>query len=322
MALLGTLKGFGVTEIFQLISQQMKTGSLVLTSTKATVTINFENGVIVGLSSNTWERDPMADVLMKAGFLQEKDFKAALESAKKNSQPWYEILVSKGQLKRVFVERASNTVIRQTLLEIFQWPEGGYRFEDWEGEHESMLTCHIPTESAILDTLRIIDEWPTIKQKIPPVDYCPVTVIPITEEIVKHHELSEVDLHIYDLIDDKRTVERIVRESLEPPFEALSSLVRLMDLGLVEVFPQGASDVRDSTIARGKTIAGLKKAALYGAFVLCLAALAFSGQSRLLHQDLVPKVIVSHLEYQHKLAATFSAPGPGPSGTDTGSGGR
>ncbi|HOM30061.1 MAG TPA: DUF4388 domain-containing protein, partial [Deltaproteobacteria bacterium] len=135
MALLGTLKGFGVTEIFQLISQQMKTGSLVLTSTKATVTINFENGVIVGLSSNTWERDPMADVLMKAGFLQEKDFKAALESAKKNSQPWYEILVSKGQLKRVFVERASNTVIRQTLLEIFQWPEGGYRFEDWEGEH-------------------------------------------------------------------------------------------------------------------------------------------------------------------------------------------
>ncbi|HOJ15282.1 MAG TPA: DUF4388 domain-containing protein, partial [Deltaproteobacteria bacterium] len=101
MALLGTLKGFGVTEIFQLISQQMKTGSLVLTSTKATVTINFENGVIVGLSTNTWERDPMADVLMKAGLLQEKDFKAALESAKKNSQPWYEILVSKGQLKRV-----------------------------------------------------------------------------------------------------------------------------------------------------------------------------------------------------------------------------
>lgn len=32
MALLGTLKGFGVTEIFQLIAQQMKTGTLILTS--------------------------------------------------------------------------------------------------------------------------------------------------------------------------------------------------------------------------------------------------------------------------------------------------
>jgi len=47
MALLGTLKGFGVTEIFQLISQQMKTGSLSLSSSTANVMITFENGIIV-----------------------------------------------------------------------------------------------------------------------------------------------------------------------------------------------------------------------------------------------------------------------------------
>jgi len=45
-------------------------------------------------------------------------------------------------------------------------------------------------------------------------------------------------------IDEKRTVEKIVRESLEPPFEALSSLVRLIDIGLVEVFPQGLKEKR------------------------------------------------------------------------------
>jgi hypothetical protein len=255
MALLGTLKGFGVTEIFQLISQQMKTGALVLSSPTTNITITFENGIIVGITSDKWERDPRADVLLKAGCINERELKAAFENEKKNGRNWHEILISKGQLKKIFLDRASNVVIKQTLLEVFQWKEGGYKFEDWNTEGQSMLSCHIPTEGAILDTLRIIDEWPVIKQKIPPVDYCPVTIIPITEDIVRHHDLTDVDLHIYDLIDEKRTVERIVRESLEPPFEALSSIVRLIDAGIVEVFPEGAKDIRDTTIAHKQFLA-------------------------------------------------------------------
>lgn len=318
MALLGTLKGFGVTEIFQLISQQMKTGALVLSSPKASITINFENGNIVGISSDQWERDPRADVLLKAGCVTERDLKAALDNEKKNSQSWHEILISKGQLKRIFLERASNVVIKQTLLEVFQWKEGGYKFEDWDTEHESILSCQIPTEGAILDTLRVIDEWPTIKQRIPPVDYCPVTIIPITEELVHHHGLSEVDLHIYDLIDDRRNVERIVRESLEPPFEALSSLVRLIDIGLVEVFPEGVTEARDSSIARNLLLSRIRKVALYAVLVLCVAGLAFLGNPRIF-KEVMPSEIKIQIQNQKALAERFSAKLPGLSGTDTGS---
>ena len=318
MALLGTLKGFGVTEIFQLISQQMKTGALVLSSSKANITINFENGIIVGIASDQWERDPRADVLIKAGCISEKELKAALETEKKNSQSWHEILISKGQLKKAFLERSSNVVIKQTLLEVFQWREGGYKFEDWNTEHQSMLLCHIPTEGAILDTLRIIDEWPMIKQRIPPVDYCPVTIIPITEELVRHHGLSEVDLHIYDLIDDRRNVERIVRESLEPPFEALGSLVRLIDNGLVEVFPEGATDIRDTSIARNLFMSRVRKVALYAVLVLCVVGLAVIGQPRML-TEIVPAEIKNQIQHQKVLAERFSGKLPGLSTTGTGS---
>lgn len=318
MALLGTLKGFGVTEIFQLISQQMKTGALVLSSPKTNITINFENGIIIGIASDRWERDPRADVLLKAGRIHEKELKAAMESEKKNSQSWHEILISKGQLKKVLLERASNVVTKQILLEIFQWKEGGYKFEDWNTEHQSMLSCHIPTEGAILDTLRIIDEWPTIKQRIPPVDYCPVTIIPITEELVRHHELSEVDLRIYDLIDDKRTVERIVRESLEPPFEALSSIVRLMDIGLVEVFPEGATDLRDSAIARNLFLSRVRKTALYAVLAASVLGLMLLGEPRICNEP-IPAEISNHINNQKALAEQFSAKLPVLSGTDTGS---
>ncbi|MGO9146196.1 MAG: DUF4388 domain-containing protein [Desulfomonilia bacterium] len=316
MALLGTLKGFGVTEIFQLISQQMKTGALILSSPKANVTITFENGIIVGITSDQWERDPRADVLLKADYVNDKELKAAFESEKKNSERWHEILISKGQLKKIFLDRATTVVIKQILLEVFQWREGGYKFDDWNTESESMLSCHISTEGAILDTLRIIDEWPTIKQKIPPVDYCPVTIIPITEEIVRHHDLSDVDMHIYDLIDEKRTVERIVKESLEPPFEALSSIVRLLDIGLVEVFPEGARDIRDVAIARNLFLSKIKQVALYVVLVLSIFTLIIIGQPRIT-KGIIPNEIKTYLNDQKTVLQRFSGKQTALSMTDT-----
>ena len=318
MALLGTLKGFGVTEIFQLISQQMKTGSLCLSSPKANVTIAFENGIIIGIASDTWEMDPRADLLLKAGYINERELKAAQESEKNTSQAWHETLISKGQLKKVLLDKATNVVIKQNLLEVFQWREGGYRFEDWNNESERMLSCYIPTEGAILDTLRIIDEWPTIKQKIPPVDDCPVIIQPLTEEIVRRNGLSDVDMHVYDLIDEKRTVERIVKESLEPPFEVLSAIVRLMDTGLVEVFPQGSKDQRDVSIARNILLGKVKRAALYGTLVLGILILLLTGSPRVM-KGFVPQEIKTYLGAPEAVSGQFTAKATTPLTRDTGS---
>lgn len=217
MALLGTLKGFGVTEIFQLIAQQMKTGTLILTSPDSSVSLAFDNGIIEGIKSDRWEIDPRAEILIKGGFLLEKDYRTALENEKKNSHRWHDILIAQGKIKKTFLDRASNVVIKSILLEVFQWKEGNYRFEDWEVDTENILACHIPSEGIILDTLRVIDEWPMVKQKIPPVDYCPVTIMPLTEEIVKKHRLGAVDMHIYDLIDEKDLSRTLSGSPWNPP---------------------------------------------------------------------------------------------------------
>lgn len=319
MALLGTLKGFGVTEIFQLISQQMKTGTLILSTSKATISLAFNNGTIEGIKSDAWEMDPRAELLIKGSFIYERDYKSALENERKKTNAWFDILINQGKLKKIFLERASNAVIRTILLEVFQWKEGNYRFEDWEVDNDSMLSCHVPTEGLILDTLRVIDEWPMIKQKIPPVDYCPVTIMPLTEEIVQKYRLGAVDMHIFDLIDEKRTVENIVRQSLEPSFEALSSLVKLIDCGLVEVFPQGTLEARDSSIARRVFLLRLKKAFVYVLLAIIAASLFLIGNPRILKQkSLIPEEIASCIKSQKEIALGFarqgiwlSAPGTG-----------
>ncbi len=172
-----------------------------------------------------------------------------------------------------------------------------------------MLPCQVQTESAILDTLRVIDEWPIIKQKLPPIDYCPVTILPLTEEIVKKYRLGSVDMHIYDLIDEKRTVQGIIRQSLEPSFEALSSLVKLIDCGLVEVFPQGIIETRDSSIAKRVFFIKLKKVSAYILLALTIAAFLLIGSPRLLKHNLIPDGISGYIKNQKEMAKHFEQQG-------------
>jgi len=313
MALLGTLKGFGVTEIFQLISQQMKTGSLVLTSPQAKVTIAFRDGAIQGVTSDQWVMDPRADILLNGGFISEKELKAAIENEKKNQLKWCDTLISKGKLQQTFLDKASNVIIRTTLLDVFQWGEGSYRFEDWDLNTEGMLTCNLPTEGIILDTLRIIDEWPLIKPKIPPVDYCPVTITPLTEEHVKNGDLSNAAIHIFDLIDGEKTVEAVVRESMETPFDALNAFVKLIDAGLVEVFPKGSKEERDSTLAKKSFFRLIKIAMIYISLIACIIALILIGKPRIFGPVLTNPVIREQIQDQLSLSEKFAKQEIGPS---------
>ncbi|HOO45477.1 MAG TPA: DUF4388 domain-containing protein [Deltaproteobacteria bacterium] len=304
MAMLGTLKGFGVTEIFQLISQQMKTGTLVLTSPKANVSIAFEDGVIVGLKSDQWTMDPRAEVLVKGGFIHERELKTAMDNVKKTTT-WDEILISQGKLKKTFLLKATNVVIKDLLLEVFQWKEGGYRFEDWEVETDNMLTCHLNSESVILNTLRVIDEWPLVKQKIPPVDYCPVTIIPLTEAIVQKKDLSEVDTHIFDLIDETKSIENIIRESLEPPVEALTSIVKLIDAGLIEVFPREAREQRDSSVKWKIFLGYMKRASVFVLLGICILGAIAVARPRIMKGYFIPPEIRECIQSQKEIAGQY-----------------
>jgi len=123
-------------------------------------------------------------------------------------------------------------------------------------------------------------------------------------------------MHIYDLIDEKRTVERIVKESLEPPFEALSSIVRLLDIGLVEVFPEGARDIRDIAIARNLFLSKIKQVALYVVLVISVFTLIIIGQPRIT-KGFIPKEIKTYLNDQKTVLQRFSGKQTALSMTDT-----
>ena len=70
MALEGTIKDFGLPDIFQLIGLQRKTGVLALNNGQESVTVTFENGMVVMADSSAKRlEDRLGNVLVKQGKL-------------------------------------------------------------------------------------------------------------------------------------------------------------------------------------------------------------------------------------------------------------
>ena len=87
MALEGTIKDFGLPDIFQLIGLQRKTGVLTLTSEKDTVSVTFENGMVVMADSSLKRlEDRLGSVLVKQSKLSKERLEEALQTQKATLQ--------------------------------------------------------------------------------------------------------------------------------------------------------------------------------------------------------------------------------------------
>ena len=107
MALEGTIKDFGLPDIFQLIGLQRKTGILTLTSDNETVTVSFENGMVVMADSNSKRlEDRLGNVLVKQGKLGKDRLDEALETQKQTLQRLGHILATSGFITSVWVSRS------------------------------------------------------------------------------------------------------------------------------------------------------------------------------------------------------------------------
>src|SRR5512138_1869954 len=89
MALEGTIRDFGLPDIFQLIGLQRKTGLLTLTNDKEgeTVTVTFENGMVVMADSSARRlEDRLGNVLVKQGKVSKERLDEALAVQKQTLQ--------------------------------------------------------------------------------------------------------------------------------------------------------------------------------------------------------------------------------------------
>ncbi len=167
MALQGTLKDFSITEIIQLIGQQLKTGILKIRRGKNTVEIYFVDGMIVHVYSNyRGKKDLIGEILVKAQLVTEEQLERVLKIQKETLKYLGEILVELQLLTKEDVLKVISTQIYETIYDLFWWEDGTFNFDLKLVESYKKIPFALSTEQVLLNILRMVDEWSEIEKKI------------------------------------------------------------------------------------------------------------------------------------------------------------
>jgi len=282
MALQGTLRDFSITEIIQLIGQQLKTGVLRVQRGKNLVEIYFVDGMIVHVYSNyRGKKDLIGEILVKAHLITEEQLERVLRIQKESLKYLGEILVELQLVTKEDIVKVISTQIYETIYDLFWWEDGNFYFDLKLVERYKKIPFALSTEQVLLNILRMVDEWSEIEKKL----YSPHIVFRKTsgheppsfealspQAYLKEKLTSEQEL-VYNLVDGNRTVQEIIDRSLLGRYNASEILVNLLDMGLIET-----AGVRAPTLMEKVSVERLRGAApfvAYGALLVLFFSIFF-----------------------------------------------
>ena len=168
MALEGTIKDFGLADIFQLIGIQRKTGVLTLDNGEDTVTVKFLDGDVVGADTRLRNlEDLLGSVLVRTGRITEANLQEALRVQKSTLQRLGYLLVKTHSISDEDLREALRIQVTQIVYRLFRWRDGRYHFSpvdhlEYDREHFTPVSA----ETILMEGARMIDEWPIIERKI------------------------------------------------------------------------------------------------------------------------------------------------------------
>jgi len=273
MALSGTLKDFALPDIFQLIGMQRKTGLLTLESDRETVTVVFEQGMVVHADSTVRRLDDLlGSVLVRQGKIRKDVLEEALSKQKVSMQRLGFILVSQGYISRDDLKGALSEQVQQIVFRVFRWKSGRYHFDPAaETDYDRENVQPVSTDHILMEGIRRVDEWPIIEKRIPSLDFVFRPLIPVRqirveegpkdggglEAALGHLEggggsgnaTSEVvmgptELSIYKLLDGSRSISTLMEMTGLSDFDVCRTLFDFIDRNLVA--PAGQEQAKTS----------------------------------------------------------------------------
>jgi hypothetical protein len=299
MALKGTLKDFGIADILQLIGQQQKTGSLVLTQKQDTVAVTFKDGNIVRAETTSRNRkDLIGSMLVAASLVTEQQLEFALETQKRTLQRLGDVLVSQGVITDQKFKAMVQLQTSETLFKLFAWKAGTYEFEQKDVETENTLTP-LRAESVLMEGFRRVDEWPVVRKRITSLQMTFEKIKELPPEELKKDDfdaalddafaeekkavnkgefqsVGENERKAYNLIAPGRTVQRIIELSALGEFETAKALCNLINLEYAKgVPPEGKGGDDFESDSRASAVLGV--VGRIAVTMVVVAALLFIG---------------------------------------------
>lgn len=288
MALQGSIKDFGLPDIFQLIGLQRKTGILTLKQEQEAVTVTFENGMVVNAETSAKRiEDRIGNLLVKQGKLSDEKLEEVLQKQKATLQRLGHILVANNYISQKDLQSALQVQVSQNVFKLFRWKIGDYHFEPADKvEFDRANVQPMSSDFILMEGIRMVDEWPMIEKKIPSTDIVfRAAVDASTIEVAADDDskkaasnkikLSSDEARVFKRVDGQRTVQAIIEASGMGDFDVCKALFDLLSRDIIAPTGRGAAAKEiDARQTQASPVLG---------YALMAAALLLASAGLLLH---------------------------------------
>jgi len=241
----GTLRVFSLTDIFQMLGLQRKTGVLAVEGEDDTVTISFLGGQVVAAESETRRlENRLGNLLLRAGYVTQEQLDHVLVMQKETQQRMGFLLVRERLVDPQELREALRLQISRIVYSAFRWTDGKFRFSqegmvDYDADHMSPVS----TETILMEAAQMVDEWPLLEKKIGSLS----TIFrraPGVENLRLVHgvknapegtlSVSKAEAETWRWTDGARAVGEIMERAFLSDFEVLKGTVDLLERHLIE----------------------------------------------------------------------------------------
>ena len=234
MSLEGSIKEFGLADIFQLISLQKKSGVLAIHQNEISATINFFRGQIVyAVSSKREEEGKIGRLLITASKLTEKEIGEALSIQNKTGDKIGQVLITSGFISKEELKEALEIQIKDVVFQILRWKEGWYRFDIQDTDSDKEHHVSVQTDFVLMEGIRMLDEWPYIESIIPSDGIIFSQNYKSDESQTLFSSLSTNELLVFNLINGLRDIKEIVGMTQFSEFDVYKIFATLKVSGLI-----------------------------------------------------------------------------------------
>jgi hypothetical protein len=227
MALEGSIRDFGLSDILQLIHFQKKTGVLTVSGYTDKVRLVFHEGSIIGAESRKrLEENRMGKILIKKRLIKEDDLLNALKEQKVTGLMIGAMLLRKGQIGKEELREVLYSQMNETVYQLFSWKEGSYEFRSEQVTIDREMPITIDTQQILMESLRKVDEWSILEGRIAPdtvfmrAEKNDYAATPEEQEVLKH-------------VDGENDVSIIIELSSLDDMQASSAFASLLDHGVI-----------------------------------------------------------------------------------------
>jgi len=233
MALEGNAGDFGLSEIFQLISIQKKSGMLSVSGDE-NMAIFFLDGLIVSTRDRRARaRDPLKDYLLRYGFIGRDEMNNLQQVQTKSGMDLTDILLQEKYFSDDELNTIFNEQVYETVQEVLSWPKSYYKFVSGSNVLTGVRTFSaIKVEGLLMESMRRIDEFPEMK-RIFPSEEMVVSRLPAPQD--RECRLERNEEVIYNMLSEETSISDLMAHARMARFNTYEALRSLLGKELLEI---------------------------------------------------------------------------------------